>query len=48
MKVKELIEYLKKCNPDYEVRIEDCYIGGIVEHNDITEPTESHVNIWSR
>ena len=48
MTVKELIDYLYACNPDYPV-----LIGGMDEITSITEerhiisPEESHVDIWA-
>lgn len=47
MKVQELIDYLKKCHPDYDVTIEECTIHGIVEHTDVITPEASYVNLWS-
>ena len=45
MKVKELIEYLKKCNQEYDVKIDDCDLWKIVEFSDITEAESSYVNL---
>lgn len=46
MKVKELIEYLSKCTPDYEV-INDYEesIGTVVEQTDLTDPNNCHVRL---
>lgn len=47
MTVKEFIDLLKTCNPDYEVVIEgDASIGEVVEHRGLRYPEHSVVQIW--
>ena len=47
MRVKELIELLKKCNPDYRVYTDCEYEAtGMIEKRDLVNEEESYVQIF--
>lgn len=46
MKVKELIEYLSKCNPDYLVMLNGSdSVSFVIEHKDIISEEQSFVEV---
>ena len=45
MKVKELIELLSKCNPEYTVVGDYGELGSVVEHINHGDPESSNVEI---
>ena len=47
MKVKELIQALEQCNPEFNVFIDDCSIESVDEKRSLTSPDESCVDIRS-
>lgn len=45
MKVKELIDYLKACNSDYEVKLNSFDITEMIKHVNYTQPEASYVDL---
>lgn len=47
MKVREFIEFLSKCNPDFDVYINGDEVNPTIEEiRDITDESSNRVSIW--
>lgn len=47
MKVKEFIQFLNTCDPEYRVCLEDTDIEGVIIHTDLVEPEFNCVQLWT-